>query len=44
MSLMAFLDKLEQNQVEDFFDLLVLVIDSELEFDEIELSNNWNDL
>ena len=28
--LMAFLDKLEQNEVEDFFDLLVLMIDQEL--------------
>ena len=36
--LMAFLDKLEQNEVEDFFDLLVLMI--ELEVDEIDLSNN----
>ena len=36
--LIAFLDKLEQNEVEDFFDLLVLMI--ELEVDEIDLSNN----
>merc|ERR1719394_2088518 len=36
---MAFLDKLEQNEVEDFFDLLVLMI--ELEVDEIDLSNNY---
>ena len=38
--LMAFLDKLMQNEVEDFFDLLVLMIDSELEVDEIALANN----
>ena len=38
--LMAFLDKLEQNEVEDFVNLLVLMIDSELEVDEIDLSNN----
>jgi len=33
-------DKPEQNEVEYFFDLLVLMIDSELEVNEIELANN----
>ena len=39
--LMAFLDKLEQNEVDDFFDLLVLMIDNELlDANETDLSNN----
>ena len=38
--LIAFLDKLKQNEVDDFFDLFVLMIDGELEVDEIELANN----
>ena len=39
--LMAFLDKLEQNEVEDFIDLLVLLIDDDfLDVNETGLTDN----